>query len=511
MNRTVRIVMRAHGYAGLVAGVLGLPPAAAQMGMGVAGPRVAVDDAPATSVRTIVSDHRAENLELHPVTEEFRTRRSSERPPAQGAVGLGQPQPTAVSGTADSEDRHVSRQGYLVLRTSRIHPQPDLRHATDRYTSIDPAATAATASIREALRRPLAESLEFDAVTLNSAIDRLRDVTGVPFVIDTRSLEEAGLDPNDVPVTASVPPSSLRSALRVLLTPLDLTYTVRDGMLVIGTKEAAQSDLVVSIYPLPARIASRSLIDLIQATVAADTWDVVGGMGSIQPSPETNALAIAQTEEVHEEILDLLRSMLDGDLAATGIPATEPKAIPTRLYAVRDERQLQELAQKLVPLCNAALGSAGDPDARVTVIAGLLAVQSRNRGFHSYAAEMIQAITGVDVTIPEFHGVSGVTSTDATGGLRWGSPAAGMGGMGGGMGMGGLCWVAREVYGADSPRWPVFRDWLLADAPAWLRSLYAAQGESCARWLHPRPVTKLAVRLLMDAVVGTAQPRPAGP
>ena len=66
---------------------------------------------------------------------------------------------------------------------------------------------------------------------------------------------------------------------------------------------------------------------------------------------------------------------------------------------------------------------------------------------------------------------------------------------------GGLCWVAREVYGAEDPRWLLFRAWLLTDAPVWLRDLYAAHGESFAAWIHDKPVAKACVKALMDQVI----------
>ena len=66
---------------------------------------------------------------------------------------------------------------------------------------------------------------------------------------------------------------------------------------------------------------------------------------------------------------------------------------------------------------------------------------------------------------------------------------------------GGLCWVAREVYGAEDPRWLLFRAWLLTDAPVWLRDLYAAHGESFAAWIHDKPVAKACVKVLMDQVI----------
>ena len=51
------------------------------------------------------------------------------------------------------------------------------------------------------------------------------------------------------------------------------------------------------------------LIDLIQSTVAADTWDVVGGQGAIRPFETNLSLVVRQTQEVHEEIADLLEQL----------------------------------------------------------------------------------------------------------------------------------------------------------------------------------------------------------
>jgi len=64
-----------------------------------------------------------------------------------------------------------------------------------------------------------------------------------------------------------------------------------------------------------------------------------------------------------------------------------------------------------------------------------------------------------------------------------------------------FCWVAREVYGADDPRWLVFRAWMLNEAPDWLREAYAAHGEDFAAWIHDKPLVKAAVRALMDQVI----------
>ena len=51
------------------------------------------------------------------------------------------------------------------------------------------------------------------------------------------------------------------------------------------------------------------LIDLIQSTVAADTWDTVGGPGAIRPFDTNLSLVISTTQEVHDEIADLLEQL----------------------------------------------------------------------------------------------------------------------------------------------------------------------------------------------------------
>jgi polysaccharide export outer membrane protein len=68
-------------------------------------------------------------------------------------------------------------------------------------------------------------------------------------------------------------------------------------------------------------------------------------------------------------------------------------------------------------------------------------------------------------------------------------------------GGGGICWVAREVYGPENPQWMLFRAWLLTEAPDFLREAYAAHGEDFAAWIADKPVMKAAVKAAMDRVV----------
>lgn len=61
------------------------------------------------------------------------------------------------------------------------------------------------------------------------------------------------------------------------------------------------------------------------------------------------------------------------------------------------------------------------------------------------------------------------------------------------------CWVAREVYGNDNPRWLLFRHWLFNEAPAWFRWAYLKYGERIARFIKGKPLIKRVIRRFMDA------------
>ncbi|MBP85394.1 MAG: general secretion pathway protein GspD [Planctomycetaceae bacterium] len=52
-----------------------------------------------------------------------------------------------------------------------------------------------------------------------------------------------------------------------------------------------------------------TLIELITSTIQPDTWDEVGGPGAIEPFPTNLSLVISQTQDVHEQIADLLEQL----------------------------------------------------------------------------------------------------------------------------------------------------------------------------------------------------------
>ena len=64
-----------------------------------------------------------------------------------------------------------------------------------------------------------------------------------------------------------------------------------------------------------------------------------------------------------------------------------------------------------------------------------------------------------------------------------------------------FCWVAREVYGKEDPRWFVFRMWLKYKAPKWFKKLYEKHGESYAKFIKDKPMFKYVTKKLMNMVI----------
>jgi hypothetical protein len=243
---------------------------------------------------------------------------------------------------------------------------------------------------------------------LRDVIAKIREAHSIPMELDQKALEDAGVD-LDTPITQHISGISLRSALRLLLDNIDLTFCVKNEVLQITTKEVESEHPTVRLYPLPWGIAAQprpdvqALIDLLTSTVRPMTWDCAGGTGSVRPVGESGEtmLVVSQTQEGHREVENLLRGLHQQALAEFGEPQSPRAATPVfRAYHIADASTLKALSEKLVELCNESLGEAGDPAAAVEAIGQSLVVQSVSPEFHALAGRMVAAITGVTTRDP---------------------------------------------------------------------------------------------------------------
>ncbi len=118
----------------------------------------------------------------------------------------------------------------------------------ERYQSMDLGSqNPSERKILSELKKPT--ELDFVDTPLSEVVSYLRDRHQIEIQLDQKALQDVGVDTN-TPITKSLRGISLRSALRLLLRELDLTYVIKDEVLLITTPEQAGNDLVLKVYPV---------------------------------------------------------------------------------------------------------------------------------------------------------------------------------------------------------------------------------------------------------------------
>ena len=185
------------------------------------------------------------------------------------------------------------------------------------WTLADAADLRAEQNIRRALQQEA--SIRCVEKPLSQVLNACGAQIRMPISIDDRALKEAGLG-GDSPVTfSSHSGATARASLEAMLEPMRLTWVVRHESLLVTTQEAANTMLIVRVYPVadlvlpgngsPSQADFESLIELITSTIHPQSWDTVGGPGSIKGFSGSLALVFDQTRQVHEETEQLLAAL----------------------------------------------------------------------------------------------------------------------------------------------------------------------------------------------------------
>ena len=301
---------------------------------------------------------------------------------------------TSLSENANTDGTaHETQILVRVIEREVAGPQPSATHATKEYLSHDLAGTSPNeAIIYHALARPI--SIDWsDGLSLREFETILADKMGVPVHLDERVLAgELGLDVHEPEaIRGKYDNISARSALRRLLSNVfetPLTYVIKDEVLLITDKQyAADNYISTRLYPWPlgqhiAHSNDASLIELIETTVEPITWQSVGGPGSIGTTG--NGFVVSQTQEVHEQIVELMRSIEK----TAGIEDGKPCL---RVYHIADEPLREQLANSLATTCNELVGDRGDPNAVIQLEGNALTVRSSSRSFLFCADQVISS------------------------------------------------------------------------------------------------------------------------
>jgi hypothetical protein len=219
-------------------------------------------------------------------------------------------------GTGGSGHMEAVPGAVVVLQTAPQHRQ--IRRLLGEFTKLSSPPTAltpvqlspdaapeTTARVLAALEEP--SGLDCVAKRLDEVLRDLARQHHIPLVIRYARLDEVRVE-RDTKVTKNVTGISLRSVLHLVLSELELTYTVSDGALVVTTSDETGDSMGLVAYPVhdllalePNRNPDR-LVELIITHIAPNSWDGGGGIGSVHGSAIDGWLLVSQFSEVHEEI-----------------------------------------------------------------------------------------------------------------------------------------------------------------------------------------------------------------
>ena len=101
--------------------------------------------------------------------------------------------------------------------------------------------------IRDSLEQPF--SVSFDRRPLAEALNTISEMTGIPIVIDDRSIAEESVT-TDQPITLDLKGNSIRvkSALNLILSNLNLTYTIKSEVLSIESNRFSKKQMFPKTY-----------------------------------------------------------------------------------------------------------------------------------------------------------------------------------------------------------------------------------------------------------------------
>lgn len=124
----------------------------------------------------------------------------------------------------------------------------------------------------------------------------------------------------------------LSAVLDLTLRDLELTYTIRNGLIKVTTMDSAEQELLNRLYFLEGTGLPRgdfgSTMSMIQGSIYPDSWAALGGRGTMHPiNNGQNArptLLISATLNVHQQIAELMQALRDSHFGPDPIGSDQP-------------------------------------------------------------------------------------------------------------------------------------------------------------------------------------------
>jgi hypothetical protein len=197
------------------------------------------------------------------------------------------------------------------------------------------------AAIMAALAAPI--TLAIKDRPLDSVLQGIATSLGVRIWVDHHAFVDEDIA-TDQGVSIHDKSIALNVVLKHLLAPLNLTYLVHEGTLIVTTQAKAAEELDVVVYnSADIRGNANELVPIVEKSTAG-TWMSIDGDGGTVDPLGTSLLVIRQTQRGHMEIASLLNDLRE---KADPVRASEPPPLVQRIYVVQDQTAKQDLMHSL--------------------------------------------------------------------------------------------------------------------------------------------------------------------
>lgn len=288
---------------------------------------------------------------------------------------------TSVSSPDSWEDvgGEGSIQGYrgllVVSNVINVHQEIETLLRSIREVcgkSIQPTAKQ-QAKQRRAARFELAIAQDaewrFEEEPLSNVVQYFSERLKIPVLLENRALEDLAIN-RDEPITSEINGIQFGDAMGIVLESVGLVYDFQDEFVLITSPEEAEGDIVSNVYNVsklvnPSEMLNEhevtkeidSVIELVQSTISPDSWEEVGGEGSVQGLARHGVIVCANTNHVQQQVSILLSALELAAKTPNAAPADEvasqPKGLELRYYDLRqnaglDSPQLISIITELI-------------------------------------------------------------------------------------------------------------------------------------------------------------------
>lgn len=192
--------------------------------------------------------------------------------------------------------------------------------------------------LREKLNNDV--SVDFDDTPLETAIQELAAQSKADIRLDRSALRAIRIRDRE-PVSLRLAARNLRTVLQVVLSDLELTWVLRDGVLWVTSSEVEESLLKTAVFDVRDLCRDDNEASALQEAIVSqtsDNWEDNGYSG-VLISPKPGVLVVRQTERSLDEVLNLLETYRTALRASKprGQDAERGKEIVTKYYQLQDQ------------------------------------------------------------------------------------------------------------------------------------------------------------------------------